>query len=69
MAGLPVMAGDKQVGTLGSTANGRGLALLRIDRADEAISGGIALTAGGVAIRPIKPSWAKFAFPGEAKSG
>ena len=36
--GLPVMAGDKQVGTLGSTAKGRGLALLRLDRIADALA-------------------------------
>ncbi|MGC1826972.1 MAG: folate-binding protein, partial [Pseudolabrys sp.] len=33
-SGLPVTAGGKQVGTLGSTAKGRGLALLRRDRVE-----------------------------------
>ncbi|MFZ0621205.1 MAG: folate-binding protein, partial [Pseudolabrys sp.] len=31
-SGLPVTSGGKQVGTLGSTAKGHGLALLRLDR-------------------------------------
>jgi folate-binding protein YgfZ len=65
MAGLPVMAGDKEVGMLGSTAEGRGLALLRLDRVAEAMAAGTPLTAGGVAIRPVKPDWATFAWPGE----
>jgi len=68
MSGLPVMAGDKQVGMLGSTANGRGLALLRLDRVAEAQAAGTPLTAGGIAIRALKPDWAKFAWPGEAKA-
>jgi len=63
--GLPVMAGDKQVGTLGSTAKGRGLALLRLDRVADALADGTPLTAGGIAIRPVKPSWARFPWPGE----
>jgi tRNA-modifying protein YgfZ len=65
MPGLPVMAGEKQVGTLGSTAKGRGLALLRLDRVADALAGGTPLTAGGIAIRPVKPSWARFPWPGE----
>ena len=32
-SGLPVMAGEKEIGTLVSTAKGRGLAMLRLDRA------------------------------------
>ena len=68
MPGLPVMAGDKQVGTLGSTAKGRGLALLRLDRVADALSAGTPLTAGGIAIRVVKPDWARFPFPGETKA-
>ena len=65
--GLSVMAGGKQVGTLGSTAKGKGLALLRLDRIEDALTGGIALEAGGITIRAVKPDWAKFDWPGEAK--
>src|SRR6476660_6135009 len=64
--GLPVMAGEKQVGTLYSTANKRGIAMLRLDRVADAIAAGTPLKAGGVTIRPIKPDWARFPFPGEA---
>jgi folate-binding protein YgfZ len=67
-AGMPVMAGEKEIGRLGSTAQGRGLAMLRLDRVEDALAQGVALTAGGVAIRPIKPTWARFAFPGETKA-
>ncbi len=68
MAGLPVMAGDKQVGQLGSTAKGRGLALLRLDRIEDALKNGTPLTAGGIEIRAVKPQWGMFAWPGEAKA-
>lgn len=66
--GMAVMAGDKNVGTLGSTSAGRGLAMLRLDRVEDALASGLSLVAGGVAIRPLKPAWARFAFPGEAKA-
>jgi hypothetical protein len=65
-SGLPVMAGEKQVGTLGTAAEGRGLAMLRLDRAADAITGGTALTCGNLPIRLVKPSWATFPWPGEA---
>jgi folate-binding protein YgfZ len=68
MPGIAVLAGDKQVGRLGSTAKGRGLALLRLDRIADALASGTPLTAGGIAIRVVKPDWAKFAWPGEAKA-
>src|SRR5450755_2888159 len=68
MQGLPVLVGDKQAGVLGSTAKGRGLALLRLDRVADALASGTPLTAGGIAIHVVKPDWAKFAWPGEAKT-
>lgn len=64
-AGIPVMAGDKQVGIMGSASGGRGLAMLRLDRVAEAQAAGTPLMAGGVSIRPLRPSWARFTFPGE----
>ncbi|MGH6663424.1 MAG: YgfZ/GcvT domain-containing protein [Pseudolabrys sp.] len=66
--GIPVMAGEKQVGTLGSTAKGRGLALLRLDRVADAIAAGTALEAGGIALHVVKPSWATFPWPGETNA-
>ncbi|MDE1971614.1 MAG: folate-binding protein YgfZ [Hyphomicrobiales bacterium] len=62
-AGVAVVAGEREVGTMGSTAAGLGLALLRLDRVADALSRGQTLTAGGIAVRPVKPDWARFAFP------
>ena len=67
-AGVPVSAGERTVGTFGSGAEGRGLALLRLDRAAEALAAGERLVAGGVELRLVKPAWAQFAWPGEAKA-
>jgi hypothetical protein len=67
-SGLDVMAGDKQVGTVGSMARGRGLAMLRLDRVEDALAAGTPLTAGGIEIRAVKPAWATFAFPGDKKA-
>lgn len=66
--GAAVTAGERQVGTMGSAAGGRGLALLRLDRIADALSHGERLLAGGVAIRPVKPDWARFAFPDGSKA-
>jgi folate-binding protein YgfZ len=66
--GVPVMAGDRAVGTMGSAAAGRGLAMVRLDRVEDALAAGTALAAGGVPIRLVKPDWARFAWPGEAKA-
>ena len=45
-----VLMGDVVIGKLGSVAGSTGLALLRLDRAIEAIDKGQAITAGGVAL-------------------
>jgi tRNA-modifying protein YgfZ len=66
--GAAVLAGERQVGTMGSAAGGRGLALLRLDRVAEAFSRGETLFAGGIQIQLIKPAWASFAFPDAAKA-
>jgi tRNA-modifying protein YgfZ len=67
LAGAAITAGARPVGTLGSAANGYGVALVRLDRAAEALSHGDTLAADGVPIRLVKPDWARFAFPGEAE--
>jgi tRNA-modifying protein YgfZ len=54
-AGVGIVAGDKPVGTMGSSAGGMGLGLLRIDRAADALDAGVPLTAGGIAIRLAEP--------------
>jgi folate-binding protein YgfZ len=68
VAGVPIMAGERQVGTMGSTASGHGVALLRLDRVADALSRGEELLAGGIAIQPSKPEWARFAFPDGSKA-
>jgi hypothetical protein len=65
--GVPVTAGERAVGTMGSAAAGCGLAMLRLDRVAEALAAGTTLSAGGVPIRLVKPDWARFAWPGDAK--
>lgn len=49
--GSPVMAGDKTVGTMGSSAGNLGLAMLRVDRVADAMAAGVPLLAGGVPMR------------------
>jgi folate-binding protein YgfZ len=67
-AGVPVAAGERTVGTMGSSAGGRGLALLRLDRVADAAARGVPLTAGGVMLRVSKPDWASFAMPDPGKA-
>jgi tRNA-modifying protein YgfZ len=53
--GSTVLAGDKSIGSMGSAADGHALALLRIDRAAEALEAGLPLMAGGLSIRIATP--------------
>jgi tRNA-modifying protein YgfZ len=68
-AGASITAGERQIGTMGSAAQGRGLALVRLDRAADALARGDRLLAGGAAINLVRPDWARFAFPGEPDAG
>ena len=54
-AGIQVLAGEKQVGTMGSAAGQNGLALVRIDRVADALDAGVALTSGGMGLRLADP--------------
>jgi folate-binding protein YgfZ len=63
--GAPVTAAEKQIGTFGSRADGRAIALMRLDRVADALAAGHPLVAGGATLRLVKPDWARFAWPGE----
>ena len=45
--GTEIVAGDLPIGTMGSSVGSRGLAMIRTDRASEAIAAGAAITAEG----------------------
>jgi len=68
IGGVPVIAGEREIGMFGSAAQGHGLALVRLDRVAEAQAAGTPITAGGIAIRPVKPDWARFDWPQGAAS-
>jgi folate-binding protein YgfZ len=53
--GAVILAGDKPVGTMGSAAGKNGLALIRTDRASDALEAGRKLSAGGLAIHLADP--------------
>ena len=67
-AGSEVTAGGKVMGTVGSAAGGRALALLRLDRVADALAAGTPLTAGAHGLRLVKPDWVRFKWPGEGKT-
>jgi folate-binding protein YgfZ len=66
--GMAVTAAGVSLGTMGSAADGHGLASLRLDRVAETMAKGDPIVAGAATLRPIKPAWAKFAWPGETRS-
>jgi folate-binding protein YgfZ len=59
-SGAPILVGGAEIGSIGSVAGVRGLALIRLDRAAEAAAKGQALLADGVAVTLRKPDWADF---------
>lgn len=69
-AGATVTAGESNLGMMGSGSGdiGRGLATLRLDRVAEAMAKPTPIVAGGIVIRPLKPGWARFQWPGETKA-
>jgi folate-binding Fe-S cluster repair protein YgfZ len=60
--GAAITAGGVEIGRLGSVAENRGLALLRLDRAAELTDRGEAIRAGNVPVRIVLPSWANFSL-------
>lgn len=68
--GVEASAGAKPIGRVGSCANGRGLALLRLDRVADALAAGQRLEAGGLAFTLApKPAFIRFPYPGEPEFG
>jgi hypothetical protein len=65
-SGTQITAGGNPIGTLGSVAGNSGLALLRLDRAEEAKAAGSPLHAGDVTIAIRIPAWARFKTPAPA---
>ncbi len=53
--GATILAGDKPVGTIGSTSSGKGIALVRTDRVTDALDAGQKLTAGGLELTLAEP--------------
>jgi folate-binding protein YgfZ len=67
-AGANIVAGGRQLGSLGSAAAGNAIALLRLDRVADALANGEPLMAGTTPIHLVKPDWVRFVFPGESKA-
>ena len=66
--GVEVTAGERVIGKAGTGSDGRGLALVRLDRAADALAAGETIRAGGLPVRLEKPDWIAFSFPDAIRS-
>ncbi len=64
--GTDITAGERPIGRLGSSADGRAIGLVRLDRLHAALKEGSPVRAGSVAVQASLPSWATYAWPAEA---
>jgi len=64
--GTELLAGGKPVGTLGTVSGLLGLAVVRLDRAADAMRMGTPITAGDVPVTLELPAWTGLGFPQEA---
>jgi len=62
-SGTSVEVDGVPIGTLGSVSGASGLALIRLDRAEEALASGKQLNAGGIKIALRRPAFLRFAVP------
>jgi len=67
-AGVRVLAGEAEVGTMGSSTRGRGLAMLHLGRIGDARVAGTPIMAGGIELHSEKPDWATFDWPGDVRA-
>jgi folate-binding protein YgfZ len=64
--GTPLTATGKPIGMLGSVSGKHGLAIVRTDRAGEAMANETPILAGEVAVTLALPTWSGLAFPTSA---
>jgi hypothetical protein len=65
--GVDVTAGGKVIGKTGTGAEGRGLAMVRVDRVADALAAGETIYAGGLPVEVRKPDWIRFEVPGTSQ--
>ena len=61
--GTPVMAGERNIGTMGGNSGNMGLATIRLDRAKAALDSDIPIEADGVSLTVRLPGFATFDWP------
>ncbi|MGH6806960.1 MAG: YgfZ/GcvT domain-containing protein [Ensifer adhaerens] len=65
-SGTAITADGKSIGTLGTVRDASALAIVRIDKAGEAMANGVDLLAGDVPVTLTLPEWTGLAFPTSA---
>ena len=61
--GADVVAGEQPLGRLGSSADGHGIALVRLDRLSAALNKGLPVRVGTVEVAVALPDWATYDWP------
>lgn len=64
--GAPITVNDRPIGALGSVSGRNGLAIVRIDKAGEAIAEGKPILCGGIPVTLALPGWSGLSFPSTA---
>ena len=67
--GADILAGERPLGRLGSSAGGRGVALVRLDRVREALDARMPLRAGSEEVDVAIPAWASYGWPAASAEG
>jgi tRNA-modifying protein YgfZ len=65
--GAEILAGERPVGRMGSSVGGRGIALVRLDRAREALDLHMPLRAGAHEVHLALPPWASYRWPASGR--
>lgn len=60
--GTEIRTGGKVIGTLGTVAGSKGLAIIRIDRAGAALAAGTPILAGETPVTVVLPAWSGLEF-------
>lgn len=63
--GTPILAGDRPIGALGSSRDGNGIAIVRLDKAVSAVND---ITCDGQAVTLSIPDWASYTWPDTSSS-
>jgi hypothetical protein len=67
--GADIVAGERPLGRLGSSIDGHGIGLVRLDRLRAALDDGLPIRAGAEEVAVALPGWATYGWPASATAG